>query len=148
MKNLKNIALIIGGLAVGFVCGGMFVFMKALEFEDIRNGLTNVISKKITTVLFGKNASKDPSYAFSSEDMVFESRKAAEKALERLDEVVTEYGYATICDLIDIADGDAMGNYHRNYIDNKYGWTDVKETEVARVKNGYILKLPACTPIL
>ena len=39
MKIFKHIAIFIGGTTVGFICGGTFVVIKAIESECIRNSL-------------------------------------------------------------------------------------------------------------
>ena len=34
-----------------------------------------------------------------------------------------------------------------NYTDNKYGWTDIRNASVIRVRDGYMIKLPKALPL-
>ena len=43
-------------------------------------------------------------------------------------------------------DGDLVG-VTGNYTDNKYGWTNIRNAEVVRVRDGYRIKLPRALPI-
>lgn len=157
MKGLKNVALFVGGTTVGFLCGGVFVVLKALQSDCIRNALKNVLTNKIIFAIFGEDAQTTrrpstvsyhdyytsrhrPAYDFNSDDVVFETRKAADEALEQLNKTIETYGFATVEDLKGLAE------VASSYIDHKYGWTDLSGVVavVDKTKNGYILKLPKC----
>lgn len=160
MKSLKCVALFVGGTAIGFVAGGVFVVKKAFESDVIRDAIVDILTKKIVTVIYGddvqitRRPSKvsyrsyydqkhRPPYEFNSDDIVFENRKDADKALKQLNDIVEKYAFATVSDLKDLAD--VAGSY----IDKKYGWTDLQEAKVVvdTAKEGYILKLPKTIPI-
>jgi len=81
-----------------------------------------------------------PGYEY--DDIIIESRGEAELVLERLDEIISSYGMASVADLYDL-----VGMTNRSYTDNKYGWTDIRSAKVTRVRDGYILQLPRALPI-
>jgi hypothetical protein len=78
---------------------------------------------------------------YSPDDVILETRGEAEDVLTRLDELIDMYGVVSVADLYDL-----VGISH-NYTDNKYGWTNIRNAEPVRVRDGYILKLPKALPI-
>lgn len=73
--------------------------------------------------------------------IVLESRGEAEEVLDRLCELIDTYKVASVADLYDLVGVDF------EYTDNKYGWTNLRNSEVIRVRDGYTLKLPKALPI-
>lgn len=78
---------------------------------------------------------------FNYEDLKFETRSEAEMVRDGLDELIDRYGVANVADLYDMAGLTAP------YTANKYGWTNVRTSEVIRVRDGYVLKMPKARPI-
>lgn len=78
-------------------------------------------------------------YDFDS--IVLESRGEAEEVLDRLCELIDTYKVASVADLYDLVGVDF------EYTDNKYGWMNLRNAEVMRVRDGYTLKLPKALPI-
>lgn len=78
---------------------------------------------------------------YSYDDIVLESRGEAEDVLSRMDELVETYGVVAVADLYDLV------GITGEYTDNKYGWTNIRNAEVIRVRDGYMLKLPRALPI-
>ena len=78
---------------------------------------------------------------FDYDDLVFETRGDVEAIRERMDDIIDRYGFVTVADLYDMADLTAP------YTSNKYGWTNIRNAEPVRVRDGYILKLPKAMPI-
>ena len=73
--------------------------------------------------------------------MVLETRGEAEDVLSRMDELIDTYGVVSVADLYDLV------GISCNYTDNKYGWTNLRNAEPVRVRDGYMLKLPKALPI-
>lgn len=73
---------------------------------------------------------------FDYNDIMFESRGEAEAVREQMFEVIERYGFVTVADLYDMAD------LTQPYTSNRYGWTNIRNSEVVRVSGGYIIKLP------
>ena len=80
-------------------------------------------------------------YGYSYDDIVLETRSEAMEVLERMDEIIDTYGHVTVADMYDLVDVSS------NYTDNKYGWTNLRDAEPVRVRDGYIIKLPKAKPI-
>lgn len=78
---------------------------------------------------------------YSYNDIILETRGEAEEVLSRLDELIETYKVATVADLYDLV------GITGNYTDNKYGWTNIRNAEAVRVRDGYVLKLPKALPI-
>lgn len=78
---------------------------------------------------------------YSYDDIILETRGEAEEVLARMDELIDNYGVVSVADLYDLV------GITGNYTDNKYGWSNIRNAEPVRVRDGYILKLPKALPI-
>lgn len=74
---------------------------------------------------------------YSYDDITFEYRQDAEEVLNRMDEIVEQYGVVTVADLFDLA-----GITGNGYTDQNYGWTSTRSASVERNRQGeFFLKL-------
>lgn len=89
-----------------------------------------------------RNTSRRVSNGLDYDDIVFESRGDAERVLDAMDEALSQYGVVSVGDLYDLADIQTS-----NYAVNKYGWTNIRNAQVIRVRDGYLLKMPKCSPL-
>lgn len=71
-----------------------------------------------------------------SRDFIFDSRGEAEKVLDVLTEIISEYQAASIADLCSLV------GITGDWIDNKWGWYELTNASVKRVHGGYKLDLP------
>ena len=78
---------------------------------------------------------------YSYDDIILDSRGEAEAVLSRMDEVMEEYGQGRVADLYDLV------GVTGNYTDKNYGWTNIRNAEVVRVRDGYKIKMPRALPI-
>ena len=78
---------------------------------------------------------------FRSDDIIFDNRGEAEIVLSKMDEIIDTYGIVTIADFYDLA------GVTGDYTTNNYGWTNIRNAEVVRVRDGYIIKIPKAMPI-
>ena len=70
-------------------------------------------------------------------DKIFlESRGEAEEVLAQMDALIETYNFASIADLNDLLGIDS------EYTDNNYGWSNLRNAEAVRTRDGYMLKLP------
>ena len=91
-------------------------------------------------------ATRDSRYTtnsgYSFEDIILDSRAEAEEVLERMDELIEAYGLVRVADLKDLV------GVSGPYTDNKYGWTNIRNAEIVRVRDGgYWIKMPRPIPI-
>lgn len=75
------------------------------------------------------------------EDIILDHRGEAESILERLDELVSMYGMASVADMYDLVGITAP------YTANNYGWTDIRNAKVVRIRDGYVIKMPRVRPL-
>ena len=78
---------------------------------------------------------------YSFDDIVLESRGDAEQVLSQMNDLIDTYGVASVADLFDLV------GVSGNYTDNKYGWTNLRNAEVRRTRDGYMLDMPKALPI-
>lgn len=133
----------------------------------VKNTTSDLISQGVNMILFGdarrggntrrdgsrsyvsydsyssRNNSRNNRYAsynrraaMEFDDILFEHRDDAEMALSSLFDLVDEYGSASVADLYDLVGTTG------SYTDRGYGWTDLSNSSVLRVRDGYILDLP------
>lgn len=79
---------------------------------------------------------------FDYDDIIFDNRGDAEAVLSALEDIIDQYGVASVGDLYDLAEVSTS-----NYAVNNYGWTDLHNASAMRVRDGYILKLPRALPL-
>ena len=87
------------------------------------------------------STSSKVSYRKYYDDIILESRGEAEDVLERMDELIATYQLVSVADFYDLV------GVSGNYTDNKYGWTDIRNASVIRVRDGYMIKLPKALPL-
>lgn len=78
---------------------------------------------------------------FDYDDLVFETRDEAIAVRSQMEDIIERYGFVTVLDLYDMVELTAP------FTSDKYGWVSVRNAEVQRISNGYILKLPRAVPI-
>lgn len=78
---------------------------------------------------------------YEYDDIILDNRGEAEDVLIRMDELVSTYGLVSVADFFDLL------GVTGNYTDNNYGWTDIRNAKVMRVKDGYMIKLPKALPL-
>lgn len=88
-----------------------------------------------------RNSSRNQNGRFDYEDIVFETRGDAELVREQMLDILDKYGMVTVADMYDLSGETAP------YTASKYGWFNIRTSEVSRIHDGYILKLPKAMPI-
>lgn len=78
---------------------------------------------------------------YDYDDIILDNRGEAEDVLLRMDELIATYGLVSVADLYDLV------GVTGNYTDNKYGWYDIRNASVIRVRDGYMIKLPKAVAI-
>lgn len=71
------------------------------------------------------------------DDILFENRGDAEAVLSSLEDLISQFGKASVADLYDLAEITTS-----NYMINKYGWTDLHTAQIRVVNGGYVIKFP------
>lgn len=79
--------------------------------------------------------------SYSYDDIILSTRGEAEDVLSRMDELIETYGLVRVADLYDLV------GITGNYTDNKYGWMNIRNAEIMRVRDGYMIKMPRAVPI-
>ena len=74
-------------------------------------------------------------------ELILASREEAEQVLERLIDIIDKYGVASLADLYDLT------GLPTSPIDNKWGWSDLRTTEIRQVRDGFLLDLPQAEEI-
>ena len=82
-----------------------------------------------------------PYSGYSYDDIILSNRGEAEDVISRMDELIDAYGLVRVADLYDLV------GITGNYTDNKYGWTNIRNAEIIRVRDGYMIKMPRAIPI-
>lgn len=143
-----------------------YVFMDVLV-PTIKKAIVDIVSDGINMIFFGEKgrrksgsstsyvsyrsySDKDRRYSndeirsrtgYSYDDIVIPTRGEAEEVLLQMEDLIETYDVVSVADLYDL-----VGKESR-YTDNHYGWTNIRNAEPIRVRDGYILKLPKAMPI-
>lgn len=73
---------------------------------------------------------------YNYDDIILETRGDAEQVLDQMEDLIETYGMVSVADMYDLVGKSC------NYTDNKYGWTNIRNAEPIRMRDGYMLKLP------
>lgn len=71
------------------------------------------------------------------DEIILESRGEAEQILDTLTELISKYGQASVSELYELT------GIEGNYTDDKWGWYDLRGASAQRLRQGYLLNLPA-----
>lgn len=120
---------------------------RALGSSAFRGGGTNY--SKISTGRVNRAVEEPRSRTVSSrarkahnfDEITIESRVEAQEVLERLSDLVEQYGTATVADLYELVDLDS------NFVDAKWGWDNLSTARSVKVRGGYFLDLPRPEPL-
>ena len=82
-----------------------------------------------------------PSGRAQHNEIVLGSRSDAEMVLERLSDIVDQYGAASVEDLY------VMMGLPSNPVDNRWGWESITPAEIRQIREGYLLDLPQAQPL-
>lgn len=75
--------------------------------------------------------------SFAYEDIVIENRGEAENVLSMMLEILDNYEHVSVNDLNDLL------GISGDFTDTRYGWTSLRTADIRRIRDGYILDLPA-----
>lgn len=79
-----------------------------------------------------------PSSNLYIDDMVYKTYNEASDVLDTLTEILSQFSAVTVADLYDASNMTPP----RGYPDIYYGWTDLSDAYVSKVRDGYCLRLP------
>lgn len=74
-------------------------------------------------------------------EIVLKTQPEAKDVLERLGDMLDQFGQASVSDLFDLV------GVTGSYTDDKWGWTDLRGAGIRRVREGYLLDLPPTHPL-
>jgi len=75
------------------------------------------------------------------DDLLFATRVEADAVLTKMYELLEGYEFVSVRDL------HSLIGWSSEYIDEKWGWTDLRGSDVRRVREGYTLILPDTIPL-
>lgn len=79
---------------------------------------------------------------YGYKEVTVDSRGEAEEVFMKMQDLISEYGLVSVADFYDIV------GIKGNYTDNRYGWTNIRNAESVRLRDGsYLLKLPKAMPL-
>lgn len=78
----------------------------------------------------------EPHQRFSPNDIIVATRAEADGIISRMFEILEEYHAVTVANLY------ALVGVSADYMDHKYGWTNLDSADVRRVREGVLLVLP------
>lgn len=79
---------------------------------------------------------------YDYDDVIFDSRGEAEEVLSSMYDILERYKVVSVADLFDLV------GLQCKYTDNKYGWMDLRGSEVVRTYDGgYTIRLPKAMSI-
>lgn len=134
-----------------------YIFMDVLV-PAIKKAISDIVVNGIEMMLYGETGKRKNSNAsrisyrefyrddreprkrslssYDFDDVIIQSRGEAEDVLRTMDDIIDEYGAVSIADFNDLV------GVTGKYTDNKYGWEDLRDASVVRVRDGYMIRFP------
>lgn len=76
------------------------------------------------------------------DDVLVSSRAEASKVLDALQNIIDQYGIASVADFYDI-----VGITDHNFTDNNYGWSNISAARVTPTRDGWLICMPSPSQI-
>ena len=74
-------------------------------------------------------------------NIIYTSRGEAEDVLSHLVDLTIEYGEATVAAFYELS------NIESSHVDNRYGWTNLRDAYTEQVRGGYSIRFPQVRPL-
>ena len=88
-----------------------------------------------------RNVSRRGRASHDFDEIILKSRHEANEVIEQLCEVISKFDDVSVADLY------AMLDIKSDYPDRQWGWTNLRDAGVSKVRGGYLLDLPKPEPI-
>lgn len=82
-----------------------------------------------------------PRSEYDLDEIVISTRGEAEEVLSRMDDMIAMYKTVSVADFYDLI------GMSCDYTANKYGWANIRNAQVVRVRDGWVIKLPRAVPL-
>lgn len=112
-----------------------------------RPGYTNYSTSSVrpglspTRQAYGERKLSAQQRATHDLDAIFQNRGEAEDVLEQIQALIEQYKVATVADYYDFI------GVTNDFVDNKWGWADLRGASINMVHGGHLLRLPKPIPI-
>jgi len=70
------------------------------------------------------------------QEIILETRAECEEVIDQMFDLTEKYKAATVADLLELIGADTT------YTDDKWGWYDVRDFNIRRIQDGYLLDIP------
>lgn len=139
-------------IGLGFAGGVTSTVMIYKAINSVRIGFEEALTEIIESDMKNKtrsyrNYNSYSGYANNSfqgrlkyDDLIFGTRKEVEDVYNDLMRLDSKYSQVSVADLYDLV------GISGTFADTRYGWKDLSQASVGKIKNGYVLNLPR--PIL
>ncbi len=78
---------------------------------------------------------------FDSNEIILPGRDDAEQVRQSMFDIFDQYGAVTVSEFLELV------GLPDEYTDRNYGWTNLRDVEVRRIRDGYIISLPDPRPL-
>lgn len=89
----------------------------------------------------GRSMSQKARATHDFSEIKLDNRAEAEDVIDKLTELVSKYGVASVSDLYDLV------GVTGTFTDDKWGWDDLRSATVRIVRGGYLVSLPPPNPL-
>lgn len=123
------------------ITGGINMMLFGETRGSSKGGYTDYGSSYHTTYKYKGGSSysdnrRERRSGYDYKDIILESRSDAEQLRDNLIDLIEDYGSVSVADLYDALD------ITSEYTDHKWGWMNLKDISIRRVREGYLLVLP------
>ena len=123
------------------VSNGIHMFLYGDTISDrTRGNASRVAYNGYSSSKNNDRSTRRTNYEF--DDVIVDSKAAAEEVFEHMDDIIDSYGKVSVGDLYDLV------GITGSYTDNDYGWYNIKSARTERQRDGsYLLVFPKIIPL-
>jgi hypothetical protein len=78
---------------------------------------------------------------FNSDEIILSTREDAEEVIQSMFDIYDQYNAVTVSEFLELV------GLPDEYTDRNYGWTNLRDVEIRRVRDGYVIDLPNPRPL-
>lgn len=137
--KIKNALIFAGGLSIGIALSSAAFVNILLDSKHMRKALKDIVAEKFTNWLYGSDKpreEKKPEVTVKVDEIMFDSRLAAEKVLYQMIEIAKTKGFVSVYEYYELC------GLKGTEEDKHYGWTSLLSATVINDHGKYKINLP------
>lgn len=98
-------------------------------------------SERPSRVYHGSYEERRSRIGYNYDDVVVDTYQEARTILDTMSSIIDKFDFVSVADMYELA------GVTGRVSDNNYGWSTIRNADIVRVREGYLIKLPKALPL-